>query len=127
MQEQHTTSSQKRYWKYAQMTHKPYAKHTQGTHDKCRNARNKFIKNALETHKHDTQTVHETRAQNTRKKRRNTQNRFTISNENTQKIHKHATSSQKKALEIYKNDAQTIRASHTQHTKQLQNNMQQDH
>ena len=56
------------------MTHKLYATHTQNTHDKCRNAHNKFMKNALEKHKRDAQTTHEAHAQNTHKKIINTHN-----------------------------------------------------
>ena len=69
-------------------------------------------KNALGAHKHDTQTVRETHAQNIHKKCRNTHNRFTKKVMKTPlKIRKHTASS--KNIE---NVQKLIRKAYTHHT-----------
>ena len=76
------------------MTRKPNAKHTQKTHDKCRNERSKFINK----HWKHTNTIHKPYTKHTHKS--HTRNAETLttgsqkSNENTpKKVHRHTASS----------------------------------
>ena len=112
MHTKHSKFMRKQIKKYTKLAHKPYAKHTQVTHDKCRNARNKFMK----THWVHTNTIRKPCAKHTRKTyTRNAETHTTGSQKgyaNTTKKHTSTHQVQKNIENVQK----MIRKPYTHHT-----------
>ena len=102
------------------MRRKPYATHTQNTHDKGRDARSKYIK----THWKHANTIRKPYTKRTVKTRtRNAETHTTGSQKNNENITPKNTQAHSKFLKKYwgyKNDTEPYaNHTHTTHTKQM--------